>query len=383
MQANLRAALKAVVLFASISVATLSPAAEPLLQQTDVFVSGQDGYFAYRIPAIETAAAGTLLAFAEARKYNLGDPGFGRQDIDLVLKRSTNSGAAWSALQVIEDPGELWSAANPATVVDRKTGRVWLFYLRGQPGRNTYTARPGTDDIRILVRQSADHGLTWSEPLDLTATTRDLSDPKWRTSVVGPGGAIQDRHGRLVIPVWRFEPWSVFALFSEDHGRTWQRGEFVPDVSGDECQLVELTDGQLLFDIRQQSGPHRWRSLSRDGGRSWSKPQPGETVTPVCCGIERGALKSAGDDRDRLLWTGPKGPQRTNLVARVSYDEGRTFARERALSAGPAAYSDLTVLKDKTIGVLWERGLERGYQFITFTRFNLEWLESRNQPESK
>ena len=33
----------------------------------DVFVSGQEGYFAYRIPAIETAADGSLLAFAEAR----------------------------------------------------------------------------------------------------------------------------------------------------------------------------------------------------------------------------------------------------------------------------------------------------------------------------
>ena len=51
--------------------------AGPLFQQTDVFVSGQDGYFAYRIPAIETAPDGPLLAFAEARKYHLGDPGFG------------------------------------------------------------------------------------------------------------------------------------------------------------------------------------------------------------------------------------------------------------------------------------------------------------------
>lgn len=379
MQCNAHSAAVTAALLVLLSAATPSYPAAPELEHTDVFVSGQGGYVAYRIPAIETASDGSLLAFAEARKHNLGDPGFARQDIDLVLKRSTNAGASWSAMQVIEDPGELWSAANPATVVDRPTGRVWLFYLRGKPERNTYSARAGTDDIRILARSSADHGRTWSEPIDLTAATRDLSDPKWRTSVIGPGGAIQDRQGRLVIPVWRFEPWGVCAAFSDDHGRTWQRGAFVADVAGDECQLVELADGQLLFDIRQQKGPRRWRALSRDGGRSWSRPAAGEQVTPVCCAIERHTLKAAGEDRDRILWTGPKGPQRSNLVVRVSYDEGRTFPRERLIAAGPAAYSDLTVLQDKTVGVLWERGAKKGYEFITFTRFNAAWLEEAEQ----
>src|SRR5258705_7814064 len=87
--------------------------AQPIFTHTDVFAARKDGYFAYRIPAIETAPGGTLLAFAEARKYHLHDPGFADQDIDLVLKRSTNSGATWSGMTIIEDPGEKWSAANP------------------------------------------------------------------------------------------------------------------------------------------------------------------------------------------------------------------------------------------------------------------------------
>lgn len=351
--------------------------AETLFQQADVFTSGQDGYFAYRIPAVETAPDGTLLAFAEARKHNLGDPGFEKQDIDLVLKRSTDQGATWSPMKIIEDPGEQWSAANPCTLVDREAGVVWLFYLRGKPGRNTYTGRPGTNDIETFARTSRDNGATWSEPMDLTSATRDLADPKWRTSVVGPGGGICARDGRLAIAVWRFEPWSVFAVFSTDHGRTWQRGDFVPEVSGDECQLVELADGRLLMDIRQQKAQHRWRAISGDGGRTWSKPFAGEAVSAVACAIERFSLKSAGDDRDRLLWTGPKGPARSNLVARVSYDEGQTFPLERSIALGRAAYSDLTLLKDKTVGVLWERGATAGYQFITFTRFNREWLEEK------
>ena len=348
-----------------------------MFQQSDVFVSGQDGYFAYRIPAIETAPDGSLLAFAEARKHNLRDPGFRGQDIDLVLKRSTNQGASWSPITLIEDPGEKWSAANPCTLVDREKGVVWLFYLRGKPGRNTFTGRPGTNDIETLARTSRDNGASWSQPIDLTSVTRDFADPKWRTSVVGPGGGVCTRDGRLAIPVWRFEPWSVFAVFSTDHGQTWQRGDFVPEVSGNECQLVELADGRLLFDIRQHGGTNRWRSIGRDGGRTWSKPFAGETVTAVACAIERLTLKSAGDDRDRLLWTGPIGAARSNLVARLSYDEGRTFPQERAITTGFSAYSDLTILKDKTAGLLWERGMTATYQFITFTRFNYEWLEAK------
>jgi sialidase-1 len=355
-------------------------AAAPLFESTDVYVSGKDGYFGYRIPAIEVAKDGTVLAFAEARKYNLGDPGYDGNDIDLVVKSSSDRGKTWSHMRVIEDPGEKWSAANPATIVERESGRIWLIYLQCKPGRGTDKARPGTDDSRILARTSDDSGRTWSEPIDLTLATRDMADPKWRCSVVGPGGAIQTRGGRLLLPVWRFEPFANFTTYSEDRGKTWRRGEYVPDLQGDECELVELADGKLLLDIRQQKGPHRFRSTSDDGGRTWSKPFPGEKVDPVACAIERFTLKSAGDDRDRILWTGPKGPGRSNLVVRASYDEGRTFPHERAISSGHAAYSDLAVLADRTAGVLWERGEAQGYQFITFTRFDRDWLEPSGPP---
>jgi len=365
-------------------VATISVAAcvgaEPLLTHTDVFTAGEDGYHSFRIPAVETAPDGSLIAFCEARKFSAADPGFGKQEIDLVYKRSTNNGAAWSPMTVLEHAGEFWSAANPATVLDRSNGRLWVFYLRSRPGCSTDTSRPGTDDMQTLARWSDTSGRTWSEPLDLTAAGRDLNDKSWRASVPGPGGAIQTRNGRLLVPMWK-TPSANFAIFSDDHGRTWQRSQFVPGKQrGDENQLVELADGRLLMDIRQSSGPHRWLTESLDGGRTWAEPRPGLMVTPVMCGIERFELKAAGDDRIRILWTGPKGPERRRLVIRWSDDEGMTFARERLISDGFAAYSDLTILRDQTIGVLWERGVERGYQFITFSRLNREWLEQGSHP---
>jgi sialidase-1 len=362
-------------LAAALSCAIALTASPPEVESVDVYTAGTHGYTGYRIPAIETAPDGSILAFAEARKHNMSDPGGKGQDIDLVLRRSDDGGRSWSPMTVIEDPGELWSAANPATVVDRSNNRIWLLYLRCRPGRGSTTARPGTDDALVLARTSDDNGLTWGEPIDLTSVARDQTDPNWRITVVGPGGMIQDRQGRLIAPCWKFEPFANFVIWSDDHGKTWKRGGLVPGGTGDEDQLVELPDGRLLMDFRQSSGPHRFRATSADGGRTWTDRRPGETVTPVACAIERHTSRANGDDRDRILWTGPKGPDRRNLVLRISHDAGATFPVERLIAPGFAAYSDLTVLRDRSVGVLWERGEERGYQAITFTRLNLDLLD--------
>ena len=88
-------------MFAAVISVAVGAGAEPLLTNTDVFVSGANGYRSYRIPALETAPDGSLIAFAEARKYSAADPGFGKQEIDLVYKRSTNNGAPWSPMTVL------------------------------------------------------------------------------------------------------------------------------------------------------------------------------------------------------------------------------------------------------------------------------------------
>ena len=84
-----------------------------------IFKSGEEGYSNYRIPAVITAADGTLLAFCEARKDHRGDSG----NIDLILKRSEDDGATWSSFQVVWDAGPD-TAGNPCPVVDQKTGRI-------------------------------------------------------------------------------------------------------------------------------------------------------------------------------------------------------------------------------------------------------------------
>ena len=361
--------------------------AEPMLSHVDVFTSGSDGYHTFRIPCLLTTPDGSLLAFAEARKYNDSDPGHKNNDIDLVLRRSTDQGKTWSKLYLIEDPGEKWSACNPVAVVDRTSGRVWLHYARTKPDRSSLTSRPGTDDAQNFVRFSDDNGLTWSPPRNITQIARDVD--AWGGVFSGPGGGIQNRAGRLIIPMSRTTgkttadgkpvagPWNAFAVYSDDHGQSWVRGELLPQRDwGDENQLVELADGRILMNLRQDEGLYRLRAASRDGGQTWDVPVASQAMNQVACSIERYSLQSLGADRNRILWTGPKGPRRRNLVVRVSYDEGQSFTVERPIGNQYAAYSDMAILKDNTVGVLWERGVDSGYQFITFSRFNLEYLES-------
>ncbi len=360
--------------------------AAPLLIHTDVFRSGSDGYHSYRIPAIVTAPDGSLIAFAEARKENRGDPGYG--DIDLVFKRSADQGATWSALTVLDDPGEKWAASNPTHVTDRGRKRVWILYNRWEPGMGTERSRPGTANNQTWARYSDDNGRTWSAARDITRSARDYNT--WGAMFLGPGGAIQTRTGRLLVPAAaKFDSYSAwlslpnffgrlnvlraYAIWSDDHGETWQRGAML-DAFTNENELVELADGTILMDARQGNGPHRWLAVSKDGA-AWSQPRPGQVVSAIATGIERFTLKSSGDDRDRIVWTGPAGPGRNRLVIRTSYDEGQTFHNERTIYGGPAAYSDIALLADKTLGILWERGRQEGYEFITFTRLNREFLE--------
>lgn len=125
---------------------------------------------------------------------------------------------------------------------------------------------------------------------------------------------IQDRQGRLIAACWKFAPFGDIALISEDHGKTWQRSAPVPGP-GDECQVVELSDGRLLMEIRQEAGDRRSFSVSRDGGRTWSAQTPGLAVTPVACGVERLVPRNPGTSRDRIAWTGSPGPGREGRAA--------------------------------------------------------------------
>ena len=412
----------ALVVFTACFAATPAPA-EVLIMQ-DLFIGPQgeysterERYHTFRIPGMLVTADGTILAFCEARRGDGSDP---RRDenapVDLVQRRSTDNGVTWGALEIIESGyvpgGGQVDFADPTPVLDAETGTVFLFYGRW-PDLGETTVKPGQDpaldsgDHIVCFRSTTDNGHTWSGrrqvvyPNDPQETSDGLY---WRQPEPGPGHGIQlkwqaegtGRQGRLLVPARRSGsrtpdgPASIngFIYYSDDHGKTWHVGQTAPGPTTDEQEVVELTDGRVLMDARQGGeeghAAFRRRHVSVDGGVSWGAGTSGDiAMTPVDASMVRYSAQRAGHDKDRILFSGPKGAgglNRNNITVWTSYDEGATFTNGVQLRTGFAAYSVLQRLMDGTIGMLVETPQEAtgNYSSITFYRFDLAELEGTN-----
>ena len=249
-------------LFASLLLVTTTLlAAEP--EFVDVFTSGTEGYASIRIPAVVVTNRGSVLAFAEGRVRPTD-----QAENDIVFKRGTDAGKTWTALRVLHDDGAN-SLNNPTVVQEAGTGRVFLMYQRipahlKEHSAGTATGLKGPDIYRNLLVWSDDDGVTWSQPLDVTATTKR---PERATTIAsGPGIGIQltrgPHQGRLIMPFNEgpYGKWNNYAAFSDDGGATWSCGENVPGAfvgersQINEVQMVELSDGGVRLDSRQFAG---------------------------------------------------------------------------------------------------------------------------------
>ncbi len=343
---------------------------KPLEGQVDVFTSGTDGYHTYRIPAVIVTPKGTVLAFCEGRKKSSSDTG----DIDIVLKRSTDGGKTWGKMQVVADQGP-HVIGNPCPVVDRTTGTIWmpLTRNRGDEPESQIMKGTTTEPRTVWLTKSTDDGLTWSEPVNISDTTRK---PHWRWYATGPGVGIQLKSGRMVIPCDHSDhsdpkahPYRSHVIYSDDHGATWKLGGVIADKVN-ECQVAELADGSLLMNMRCYQGKNRRAiSISKDGGLTWTPPTLDEgLIEPVCQASLLRYTLAGPQDKNRLLFSNPASTSRVNMTVRLSYDEGKTWPVARTINPGPSAYSCLTVLPDLTIGCLYERGDRGAYERITFAR---------------
>lgn len=351
-----------------------------LFDETDVFVAGQDGVHEYRIPGVVTSNRGTLLAFCDARMRKAGDP---PNKINLVLKRSLDSGRTWGPLMTLAENGD-GAVADSCGVVDRQTGTIWIFSVYCPVGVGSYNAAPGLSGATFLYKavRSDDDGASWSAPIDVTAMVKR---PEWSAGSTGIGRGLQLRDGRLIVPRYRatYQAGSTtpvasesYVSFSDDHGKTWQIGAPAAVKGGtNECQVAELADGTLLLNMRGVQGNRRKVALSHDRGATWTdiREDP-ELIEPRCQGSLQNFTDRLAHDRDRLLFANPASLERNNFTVRLSYDEGRTWPVARQIHAGPAAYSCLTILPDLTAGCLYERGDKTPYEKITFARFSVEWL---------
>jgi len=162
-----------------------------------------------------------------------------------------------------------------------------------------------------------------------------------------------------------------FVFYSDDHGKSWNRGETTTQ-SMNECEVVELDNGELLLSMRNYRGKaQRAFSISKNGGETWSDPiNHTEVYCPTCqASLHRDAT---APENSRLLYSGPAGPGRKNLSLRISTDDGKTWPEKVLLNEGHSAYSDIAVLPDGTIVCLFEAGKSNAYETIRCVRLKVE-----------
>ncbi|MBI1896760.1 MAG: exo-alpha-sialidase [Acidobacteria bacterium] len=368
--------LKLLGILLSLLTFTSVQGAEPRLSQIEVFRSGENGYHTYRIPALITTKKGTLLAFCEGRRNSSSDTG----DIDLLLKRSFDNGQSWTEAQVIADFGGD-TIGNPAPVVERKTGTIVLLLTRNPGEMKEHQIVDSADESTrtVWISRSTDDGASWSPAEEITSSVKR---PDWTWYATGPGNGIQLRSGRLVIPCDHNRQGTrarhSHVIYSEDGGRSWKIGGSAEEKTN-ESAVVELRDGSLLLNMRSYHGQNR-RAIahSRDGGLTWSSVQLDQAlIEPVCQASLITAVPPGKRSDGRLLFSNPAGVRRVRMTVRLSYDDGKSWPVAKVVHEGPSAYSSLAVLRDRTIGLLYERGEASAYERITFARFSLQWLAQR------
>lgn len=340
---------------------------------TDVFSSGMDGVHTYRIPSLLRAGDGSLLAFCEARKESIRDA----SPTAMVVRRSTDNGRTWGPVQTLVQGEGTEAIMNPCPVVERSTGEVLLFCI------NAHKRSHGHH--RHLLMRSADHGVTWSEAADMADRIADYDD----SYVSGPGVSIQLESGRLIVPGYTgtYDPKTRTGLFSrvlysDDGGTQWTLGAPVSEFTN-ECQAVELKDGQVMLNMRDNTGKARRAvALSEDGGETWGEVYWDEALNECPCQaslIRYGFTEE--DGKDRLLFANPDvtgarygDVKRTRMTVRMSYDEGVTWPVKKLLHPGPSSYSCLARLENGHVGIVFEGGEEHRREWIRFMSFPLDWL---------
>lgn len=228
------------------------------------------------------------------------------------------------------------------TLLRMGNGDVGLFYLR----------RIGKTLLEMVLRRSADEGVTWSRPSAVTTRPGFF--------VVNNDRVLMLRNGHILVPAAEHKKQqradgSVFfdarseAVFflSEDDGHTFRElpGKCVMPYQ-DKCAsglqepgVMEMMDGRLWAWARTDLGA-QWEMFSFDEGRRWTPPEPSRFTSPLSplsvLRLRDGRLLALYNPIPLYNGRGPYAGEtwtggRTPLSARLSEDDGESWSDPEAL----------------------------------------------------
>ncbi|MBR5867956.1 MAG: exo-alpha-sialidase [Clostridia bacterium] len=363
--------------------------------------------FAIRCPQFCELGDGTLIFIFEAKYHSQLD----EEPACHVLLRSHDGGITWGEARLLcYDDMNLFGVP----VYDRVHDTL-IYFARSREWKSDFvqerllTEQDQVDGKvleRFWVTKSSDGGLTWQDYREVFLPAPE----EWRVKhCPTPGMGIQLTHqadpqknGRIIIPANHIganlggkNDFGSHLIFSDDCGESWNLGAIQDYVGGNECMATELLDGTLLLNCRSQAANppnRRIQSESRDGGTSFDKNYPVESLYDPCChgGFASGLVKG----KETVFFTVPTGEtgdpfhclgvpgywgRREKLMLYASQDRGRSYSPVHRMSpAGEfAAYSALLTTSSGKLLVAWESGPEIGlYRSIEYAIFDADELAS-------
>ncbi|HWA99937.1 MAG TPA: sialidase family protein [Pirellulales bacterium] len=325
------------------------------------------------IPSIERSRAGRLFVAWYSGERKEGDRGN-----YCLLAVSNEQGESWTAPLVVIRGRAGVRAGEPLPWLD-PLGRLWLFW-------NGFTGAPETSGTWATVCDAPDAAeWAWTVPrfisngivLGKPIVTRDAA---WLAPLdVRNGSPLAKRVGDHVGGVLR----------STDQGATWQwQGGFTVPAeldNFDEHCLVERRDGSLWTVLRTNHG--LMQSASRDGGKTWSAPEPfmSNAVTRACL------LRLASGNLLLIYHDGPgrtKGDRtsyaRRDLTAFLSTDDGKTWKHKLLLDPrDKVSYPDATQGPDGTIYITYDyHRYGTGCKEILFTSITEDDIFKKRLPRT-
>jgi sialidase-1 len=259
--------------------------------------------------------------------------------------------------------GEL-TANNPVAIADPAGGVVHFLYC--------------VEYNRCFYTRSDDAGATFAPPAEITATFEKFRpEYDWKVLATGPGHGIRLKNGRLLVPVWLstaakgpHRPSCVATIYSDDGGKTWQRGDIVatPElVNPSETAAVQLVGGTVMLNIRHEGEPHhRAVVVGPDGAGGWGKVRFDAALPEPVCMASLVSLDGGG-----LLFCNPHNPsgrERKNLTVKRSDDGGATWRALRIVEPGASAYTDMAVIGADVLCLFEQKGT------LTLARFTESWV---------
>jgi hypothetical protein len=291
-------------------------------------------------PSIVCDGEGNLLvAFRRVRSWlGLGHMGHWHPATELCLTRSADGGQSWSLPQVFLAGYQcpcLTRLRDDTLILS--THRMEL----APEELGTLPAKPGARQkpwpglhAGTGIWRSVDGGICWGDAVYLGGVAES---ERLHASLPEPlavrGNVLECRSGRLLVSAYSIGEENCSYLFaSDDGGSSWG---LVEEIAADfnETYLHETDSGNLLAFMRRWSdSEYLHRSVSRDGGLTWSAP------TVLCRGYPACAV---GVPDGIFIAYGYRFAPNYGVRARLLAPAGELVGEDELVLRGDGAVSDL------------------------------------------